>query len=157
LFIIGLSVNVCCISSISIVPEEEWLLDPLPVYYNMRVLTPPTLLDWASSSEDDDDDDVSLLQSTAVVREQSLHETAADGGEEHALTTTGEEEATGGGEEVIAAGMENIDWERDYHHAETLERCGEDYTLEEYFETIALSHPGYAAFQKELPKAVFRK
>jgi len=152
LFIIGLSVNARCISSISIVPEEEWQLEPVPVYYNMRVLTPPTLLDWASSS--DDDDDASLLQSTAVMREEKA--SSADGGEEHALTTTtGEEEATGGGEEVIAAGMENIDC--DYHHAETLESCGEDYTLEEYFETIALSHPGYAAFQKELPKAVFRK
>jgi len=120
----------------------------------MDTRAPPTLLDWASSS-DDDDDDVSLLQSTAVMREEEA--SAADGGEEDTLTTAGEEEATGGGEEVIAAGMENIDWERDYHHEETLERCGEDYTLEEYFETIALSHPGYAAFQKELPKAVFRK
>jgi len=125
-----------------------------------RLLSAPTLLDWASSSEDDDDD-VSLLPTceTAVVREQSLHETTAGEEEETSAAVGGEEEATGGGEEVtlIAAGMENIDWERDYHHEETLERCGEDYTLEEYFETIALSHPGYAAFQKELPKAVFRK
>jgi len=148
LFIIGLSVNACCISSISIVPEEEWVPDPIPSYYNMdtRLLSPPTLLDWASSSEDDDDD-VSLLPST-----DSLPETTAGEEEEEAS-------AAGGGEEdtLIAAGMEVVPWERDYHHKETIERCGEDYTLEEYFETIELSHPGYAAHRMELPKAVFRK
>jgi len=142
-----------------------------------RLLSAPTLLDWASSSDDDDDDDdVSLLpsretaESTAVVREQSLHETAAAGeedavvgGEEVTLTTGGEEEDTvvGGEEEVedtlIAAGMEDVPWEHDYHHEETIERCGEDYSLEDYFESIELSHPGYAAHRKELPKAVFRK
>jgi len=37
------------------------------------------------------------------------------------------------------------------YHREAIERYG-DYSLEEYFETIAISHPGYDCHREELPK-----
>jgi len=135
----GLSVNVCCISSNSIDPEEEWVPDPVPSYYDMdaKLLTAPTLLDWVSDVDDDDDDEVERVQPTPP------HETAEESllAEESTtkllLATGGEESRT-----LIAAGMEDDVSEYDYHHEETIKHYGEDYSLEDYFETIALSHPG---------------
>jgi len=48
----------------------------------------------------------------------------------------------------------------DSYHAETVRCCGDDYTLEEYFDTVAISHPGYdhtgrlpgCAFQQPPPQ-----
>jgi len=60
---------------------------------------------------------------------------------------------------LIAAGAEEDDWtfNDDDIEEETVYQRGEDYSLEDYFETIEINHPGYAHHRKQLPRAVFRK
>jgi len=138
------SVNVRCISVNRHEPEEEWEFEEVPTYYDMdsRLLSTPSLWELAPLES----------QLAEVTGEEEEEEVVGE-----ALTAVGIEEE---GEVLIAAGMEELaleDDNYDYHHAETTERCGENYSLEEYFETIAFSHPGYACHRRELPKAVFRK
>jgi len=61
-------------------------------------------------------------------------------------------------ERLIAAGQEEEDWTfEDDTLQETIYRRGEEYSLEEYFETIELDHPGYAHHRRQLLRALFRK
>jgi len=77
----------------------------------------------------------------------------------HEATQPDNEEAE---ERLIAAGQEDEDEEEEWAFQdvalqETVFRRGEDFTLEEYFETIELDHPGYAHHRKQLPRTLFRK
>jgi len=65
-------------------------------------------------------------------------------------------------ERLIAAGAEEEEdemevWREDAASRETAYSRGEDYTLEELFETIELDHPGYAHHRKQLPRALFKE
>jgi len=63
-------------------------------------------------------------------------------------------------ERLIAAGAEEEEeeelWREDAASRETAYSRGEDYTLEELFETIELDHPGYAHHRKQLPRVLFK-
>jgi len=71
-----------------------------------------------------------------------------------------EEEAADTSERLIAAGAEEEEeelWREDAASRETAYSRGEDYTLEELFETIELDHPGYAHHRKQLPRVLFKE
>jgi len=76
------------------------------------------------------------------------------------LIAAAEEEEEEEEERLIAAGGEEEEeeelWREDAASRETAYSRGEDYTLEELFETIELDHPGYAHHRKQLPRTLFK-
>jgi len=123
----------CCTAAVpapSVEPEEDW----------DEGVTYAIATQWQTSIEEDEG-----------VASASWRGQVED--EDEAAQANIEEE-----ERLIAAGMEEEEWTfEDVTLQETVFRRGEDYTLEEYFETIELDHPGYAHHRRQLPRALFRK